>query len=214
MNPNLLNESITGDRNFEYSTGIQIRRDFDAILESSEKEILTTMNEFSFDDYLELFDVGLNLTIEVRSILDATTPTDQDQLPYLILSAKITNLLIALRKILRAGLPDAFKCLFRPLTEAFDTFYVCLVDTDFRQAYGNISEMYDNNEFWYKNAKYDRIKSKIHKMFTDASGTEDQFNFYNEKEKHSKNSCRNHYTLLLMLHLQLTLLLRLEESFL
>lgn len=43
--------------------------------------------------------------------------------------------------------------------------------------------MYDNNEFWYRNALYDRIKSKIHRMFTDVSGKEDQFNFYNTKRK-------------------------------
>ncbi|MBY0118351.1 hypothetical protein [Paenibacillus xylanexedens] len=183
MKPNILIESITGDKNFEHATGITIRENFDSILKFSEEAILSTMSEFALDESLELFDIGLRLCVEVRSILDEAISIHQDHLPYLVLSSKIVNLMIAIRKIIRAGLPDAFKCIFRPLTESIDTFYVCIVDKDFRQAYGNVSEMYDNNEFWYRNAKYDRIKSKIHRMFTDASGIEDQFNFYNTKRK-------------------------------
>lgn len=54
-------------------------------------------------------------------------------------------------------------------------FYVCLVDIDFLTTYGNGKELYDNNEFWYKNARYEKIKPKVHKMFTAISQSEDQF---------------------------------------
>lgn len=183
MHSNLKSESISGDLNFENATGIHIRRDFDAKLKEIEEEVLLTIADASLDDYLELYDVGLNLIMEARSILEKQLSTSNDHLPYLIIISKITTLMVALRKMIHSGLPDAFKCIFRPLTESFDMFYVSLVDEEFRLSYANITEMYDNSEFWYKNARYERIKSKIHKMFTDASGTEDQFNYYNEKRK-------------------------------
>ena len=150
MHSKLKSESISGDLNFENATGIHIRRDFDAKLKEIEEEVLLTIADASLDDYLELYDVGLNLIMGARSILEKQLSTSNDHLPYLIIISKITTLMVALRKMIHSGLPDAFKCIFRPLTESFDMFYVSLIDEEFRLSYANITEMYDNSEFWYK----------------------------------------------------------------
>ncbi|AIQ13617.1 hypothetical protein [Paenibacillus durus] len=180
MSNKLFEKSNLLDALFFTESSLDPRLDFDFILKETESDVLSTIREAELDDFLSLYDVGLRLVIEIRDTLENARPV---QITYLVLISKVTTLLVGIRKAIHSGLPDVFKCLFRPLTEAFDMLYVCLIDSDFLNKYGNLNELYDNNQFWIKNAKQKHIKPKIHRLLNKLGDATAQIKFFDERRK-------------------------------
>lgn len=112
-----------------------------------------------------LFDSALALYQSVLEIFKEAAAKDNEDITYLVLSSKIFSLMLGMRKLLYAGHTDSYKCLLRPLLESHDTFYTSLVNSDFSKEYGNITSLYDNNDFWYRKGKGNKIKKFIHQLY-------------------------------------------------
>lgn len=182
-NRGLIIESKLADLAFERNIKEPITKDFNFIFAETEQNLSEVMSEFNLDNYMELYDVALNLLIETRIRLDELMPNYNDQVTFLMLISKATTLMIGIRKALTSGLPDVFKCLFRPLTETMDMFYVCLINEEFYNEFGNSKELYDNNEFWYKKARYKSLKPKIRTLMLRISDNEELFSYFNERRE-------------------------------
>lgn len=140
---------------------------------------------------MALLDLGLKCIVEMHNLFVVTNEKSIKHFSHLVLTAKMSSLLVAMRKMLYSGLVDAVKCINRPFIETIDLFYVCLINTDFSKKFGNTQEMYDNTAFWHKNISKGKLKNDIHKLFLLLSSNEQYLKNFDERRKSQQNFLSN-----------------------
>lgn len=161
------------DEAFLEASGIVPTLNISELLLNQEKKVLASL-EHHLQDSLVIFDSLLNLFHTVYCTFKEDTSKNNDNLSFFVLSSKIFSLMLGLRKTLYSGFPDSYKCLYRPLIESFDTFYTSLINSEFSSEYGNRKETYDNNDFWYRKGRPEKIKRDLHRLFR-LLGADDAF---------------------------------------
>lgn len=161
------------DEAFFKGSGIVPTLHISELLIEQEKIVSTSLDRH-LQDSLVVFDSLINLFHTVFINFKDEAPNNKDNITYFVLSSKIFSLMLGLRGTLYSGFPDSYKCLFRPLIESFDTFFTSLINSEFSNEYGNVKETYDNNDFWYRKGRPEKIKKDLHRLFR-LLGADDSF---------------------------------------
>lgn len=177
---------IIYDKTFQEVTGIDPSLDFSEILKHREEVIIKPSLEKHLRDAIVLFDSSLAVFQSVFEIFKYATEKDNENITFLVLSSKIFSLMLGMRKLLYSGSADSYKCLLRPLLESYDTFYTSLVNSDFSKEYGDITALYDNNEFWYKKGKGNKIKKFIHELYRNLGADNDFIKAFDDRRDHQQ----------------------------
>lgn len=154
------------DALFSSQQNILLPKSIEDSLFEREKETSTMAIEH-LENAIALYDIGLQALISFQKAFEQAQEKNRTDFSYVVLTAKICSLLLAIRKMLMSGMVDASKCLMRPLFETVDIFYVCLIDTEFSKRYGNIDQIYDNKKFWSQNINANKTKQQIRKLFNE-----------------------------------------------
>lgn len=162
--PRLVELSAELDAIFSSQQNILLPKSIEDSLFEREKETSTMAIEH-LESAIALYDIGLQALISFHKAFEQAQDKNRTDFSYVVLTAKICSLLLAIRKMLMSGMVDASKCLMRPLFETVDIFYVCLIDTEFSKRYGNIDQIYDNKKFWSQNINANKTKQNIRNLF-------------------------------------------------
>ncbi|AHV98969.1 hypothetical protein [Paenibacillus sabinae] len=170
------------DDAFYKTTGINPIINYSEVLQKHGEKILESLNKH-LQDGLVLFDSSLQLIETIYKTFESDAKSNHENITFLVLSSKIFSLMLGMRSVLFSGSSDSYKCLLRPLLESFDTFYTSLINPDFSKEYGNTTEVYDNNDFWYRKGKGNKIRKYIHQLYR-VLGADDEFvaEFDNRRE--------------------------------
>jgi hypothetical protein len=130
-------------------------------IEKGEASCKALINRY-LDDYFLFLDIGINLVIQIHRICENT---ENSELVFTTITAKLSKQLISIRKLLYAGMMDAVKCIFRSFNETTQIFFACLDDIEFAKGYGTKDELYDNNKFWFHQIKGGKINKYLEDLF-------------------------------------------------
>jgi hypothetical protein len=160
--------------------------DLDMIIETQFKKNEKILHK-GLDDYLVLFDDGLNLIIQIHEVCKSIHEKTKSGLSFLVLSSKLISLLIGIRKMIYSGLPDCIKNLQRPFIETIDIFFACIINDKLNESFSNTNELYDNNDFYWKHFSKDKLPNEYKKLFEKLSITPDYIQFLIDRRKKQKS---------------------------
>jgi len=143
------------------------------------------------DNQMALYDEGLKLVIQIHEICKSNHQETKQGFSLLILSAKMVTLLIGIRKMLFSGLVDCVKTLKRPFIETIDIFYACLNNQKLSGSFAVKNEMYDNDQFYWKNFSKGKLKPDISALFRKISPNEEYITYFFERREGLKKFLSN-----------------------
>ncbi|MWC28717.1 hypothetical protein [Paenibacillus sp. MMS18-CY102] len=159
--------------------------DLEYTINSKQPALRALINEHLVD-YVHILDIGIAAVINLHEML-VNSKLVETEITFVVLTAKITGNLLSIRNMMYAGMMDSIKCLQRPMIESIDIYYAALASKDFASGYGNITEMYDNKDFWKKNIK-DKKVYKNFRTFFESIGVDSsiQKKFFKKREQNQE----------------------------
>ncbi|MDD3078081.1 MAG: hypothetical protein PHH37_03130 [Paludibacter sp.] len=170
------------DKAFKRHFGLKGSVELNNKLESQSKKNKKILDK-ELENYLVLFDDGLNLIIQIHEVCKSTHQENKSGLSFLILSSKLISLLIGIRKMIYSGLSDCVKNLQRPFIETMDVFFACIINKNLNESFSNTNELYDNNNFFWKHFSKDKLPNEYKKLFEKLSITPDYIQFLIDRRK-------------------------------
>lgn len=132
-----------------------------------------------FNKYNKLIDFGLNVIYRKVELLNQTKV---EMLEFCLLRKIITQV-SSIRTLLRNGHADPAKTLIRALNETNDVLIVVMFDEDFKDKYGKVDELYDNNKFWYEEISKGKLNKRVESIFRNLNWSKEEIDEHFEYRK-------------------------------
>ena len=174
--------SIRFDKDYLKGNSFNPRINLDHILKIQNKKLSKTLNE-NLEDHLVIYDEGLKLIISIHELCKSHLLQKNYASSFVVLSAKMVSLMLGIRQMIHSGLSDCMKNLNRPLIESFDTFQACLINQELNNAFSNTNEMYDNNDFFWKNFAKGKLNKECNKLYEKLEIEKDIIKYIEERKK-------------------------------
>jgi len=175
------------DNVFRKTTGINPVMNLDKILNQNlikNKKLLSTKME----DYLLVFDEGIKTIIRIHELCKQNQiDNNKKGFSFTVLTAKLVTLSIGIRQMLYSGFVDCTKNLYRPFIETIDVIFACLVNPDLNNSFAKINEIYDSNDFYWKNFAKNKLEKDHLKLFKKIKITDDYINYIIERRKSQRS---------------------------
>lgn len=183
MNPYSCKEAVAVmNEIFKQETSIELPNSIEQQLNDQFLSLQPLIND-ELGEFIDMFDIGIQSLVEIHHAYSLLHESSKEHFAHIVLTAKVCTLLLAIRKLLKAGMVDACKALHRSLIETVDLLYVCIQNPDFASRYANTKEMYNNKDFYKRNIKDKRLQQDIRQLFN-TLGVEPQEirNFFKQRE--------------------------------
>jgi hypothetical protein len=139
------------------------------------------------DDYLVMLDDGIKSIIAIHELCKQNHQNTQNGLSFVVLSSKLVGTVIGIRKMIYSGLSDCVKNLNRPFIETIDVFYACLNNKRLNDSFARTDELYDNNEYYWKNFSKDKLNKECISLFQNISVTNEYIDFLKSRRKRQRS---------------------------
>ncbi|PPQ47385.1 hypothetical protein C5G87_18925 [Paenibacillus peoriae] len=149
------------------------RIDIEKELKIVNKSCLNDTNDF-LGPWITMLDESLHFLLLLhRFYWNLRMNSDEDiPITFTMLLAKTCSQVVAIRKLIIAGLEDSARTVSRSFVETVDLMIVSLLDKDFSDQY--FAEEVDGNKFWKQNIAYGRIYKRIEKIIETAGIDEEE----------------------------------------
>lgn len=174
------------DDRFEELFNINPRMDLEEMLKE-EEELNSGIATNNLKDYLILIDEGIKSIICINEICKKNLSIGKKGLGFVALTSKLVTLSLGMRRLIYSGLGDCVKVLYRPFVETIDIIYACLNNQFLYDAYSNTSEMYDPNDFYYKNLKQNKLEKEYKSLFRKIEMKDELIASLSENRKNMKS---------------------------
>jgi len=173
------------DNAFKKNSGANPYINLEKLLSKNFKENKILL-ESRMEDFLLIFDEGIKSIIQVHELCLQNQIKNKQGFTFVALTSKLVTLLIGIRKLLYSGLADCTKTLNRSFIESIDMIFACLINQDLNESYSNMNELYDSNDFYWKNLAKGKLQKEYVKLFRKIRITEDYIKFIEEKRKEQR----------------------------
>ena len=186
MKSNIHRDSTQFDKNFEENSNLKVGFDLEDILDNKKSE-LSDILKSELIEHLALFDEGVKLVGQIQELCESNYLENKKGMTFFILSSKILSNLLGIRSTLYSGLSDCTKILKRPLIESIDIFFACLINKELSDKFSNNNELYDSNEFYWKNFSKNKLNKEYNKLFQKLNINSSYIQFLNDRRKNQKS---------------------------
>ncbi|NUY82709.1 hypothetical protein HUK80_17535 [Flavobacterium sp. MAH-1] len=151
------------NNDFVSATKLNPRINIEGNLKSRKNKLSKLLHE-NLQDYLDLYDEAIRLTICSHELFKEHFP-EKSTPSFVVLTAKMVTLMLGIKQMLEAGFSDCVKNLERPLIEANEVFFACLIDPELSKSFSSTSALYDNDKFYWENFSKGKLDKQCQKLY-------------------------------------------------